>query len=215
MATATKRFDSALEYQALREEMLSAKKFVFERPLLIVTVAIAGLKLLDVKYLFILPLSISLLLLFNFWFTINRLISVARIIAYIQLELEEEAIGSWIGWETCLRFYRMWLNTTPNYKAVVDEKIDMKSIPSAFTFYPPIYYFHAATVLLTVIGSITIALSQENIINSLCAFITFFVGCVSVCYFIKYNTGAMRILIERNRVIWSIVFDQIKVLGKK
>jgi hypothetical protein len=45
------------------------------------------------------------LLVFNFWFTINRLGSAARIVAYIQVVLE--AGRPWRGWETSLRSYRI------------------------------------------------------------------------------------------------------------
>lgn len=208
-------FGSELEYQTLREELLSAKKYVFERPLVISTLAIAGLKLLEDKYLFVLPLSVSLLLLFNFWFTVNRLMSAARIVAYVQLELEESVHGSWIGWETCLRYYRKWLKSTPNAKEEVDKLIDREAIPDALMYYPPIYYFHVGMIILSVIAAIAIAGVQYNTVNVTCAVITFTVGCFSGRYFFRYKPDFMRTLIERNRVIWHLVFERIQSVGEK
>ena len=55
--------------------------------------------------------------------------SAARIIAYIQLELEERAIGKWVGWETCLRYYRKWLKTDPDEKVKdISEEIDKNAV---------------------------------------------------------------------------------------
>jgi len=93
------------EYNTLREELLQAKKYIFERPVLIVALCIGATSLVAAPYVGLLPLVLAFATLYNFRFTSNRLMSVARIVAYIQLELEERAIGKWVGWETCLRYY--------------------------------------------------------------------------------------------------------------
>ncbi len=83
------------EYQTLRQELLESRKYVFERPLLILTAGAAGLNTLKSEYLPLLPVGLGILILFNLWFTINRLLSAARITSYIQLELEERCHGPW------------------------------------------------------------------------------------------------------------------------
>ena len=211
----TPRFKPEQEYQSLREELLQAKKYVFERPLVIAALAVAGLKFLELEYLFILPLTIALLLIFNFWFTINRLLSAARIVAYIQLELEEANFSTWVGWETSLRYYRKWLKATPNVDDVVETGMDQEAIPDALMYYPPIYFFHIGMLILSVIGSLIIVSAQYNSINIGFALATIIIGCISVRYFYINRPGLMREQIERNRVIWSKVFDVMKTLGKR
>jgi len=84
------------EYSFLREELDMNRRFVFERPLLIVGAALAAaVPLADKRAFFLLPLPFLAVLLFNLWFTINRLQSSARIIGYIQLVHEGEK--NWIG----------------------------------------------------------------------------------------------------------------------
>jgi hypothetical protein len=101
------------EYKALREELLLATKYVFERPLLILALVAAGSRVMETGYAILLLVLVAALLLFNFWFTFNRLSSAARIAAYVQIELEARAYGRWVGWETCLREYRRWLKGDP------------------------------------------------------------------------------------------------------
>jgi hypothetical protein len=92
------------EYKVLRQELEMNRKFVFERPLLVVGATLAGalsprIGLLTIPFLGV--------LLFNLWFTYNRLWSSARIVAYIQLV--HEGISKefeWIGWERALMKFR-------------------------------------------------------------------------------------------------------------
>ena len=72
----------AQEYDTLRKELSESKKYVFERPLVIVGVGLGLLTTQTVTYGVVLAASLSGLLLFNLWFTVNRLMSVARIVAY-------------------------------------------------------------------------------------------------------------------------------------
>jgi hypothetical protein len=78
--------DMKTEYTSLREELLQYRRYIFERPLLIVGAGIA-LSRADTS-LVVMPPLVAVLLTFNFWFTVNRLRSSARIVAYIQSALE-------------------------------------------------------------------------------------------------------------------------------
>ena len=144
-------FGPSEEYKSLREEMLQAKKYVFERPLFIAAIATAGWRAIDKEFIFLLLVLVSSLLLFNFWFTVNRLLSAARIAAYIQLEIEERSHGHWIGWETCLREYRLWLNDERSKKREeIDNILRTKVVPDALMFYDAIYRLHIGLMALTV-----------------------------------------------------------------
>ena len=87
------------EYDTLRNELLEAKRHIFERPLIIAALTAAGLQFLDKPFALALPSVVALLTLFNFWFTLNRIQSANRIVAYIQLVLEPSAKLQWIGWD--------------------------------------------------------------------------------------------------------------------
>jgi hypothetical protein len=83
--------EASQEYNTLRQELLEAKRYVFERPLAIAAVAAIGLQSFEKPQHIALPFALSLLTLFNYWFTVNRLQSAARIVAYINLVLEPTA----------------------------------------------------------------------------------------------------------------------------
>lgn len=81
------------EYQTLRQELLESKRYVFERPLLIGAAGIAALGAFREIQAAVVPLVMVGLLLFNLWFTVNRLRSASRIVAYIQLQLEAQPLS--------------------------------------------------------------------------------------------------------------------------
>src|SRR5438552_2049956 len=147
------RIDPAHEYNSLRQELLEAKRYVFERPLAITALAAIGLQVFDKPQHVALPMAVALLTLFNFWFTINRLQSASRIVAYIQLVLEPSATHQWIGWETSLRYYRTWLKSQER-TAYVDAKVDRTAAPDALMYYPPVYYFHGALIAVAVVAAL-------------------------------------------------------------
>ncbi len=93
------------EYKALRDELIQAKGYVFERPIVIAALAVASTKFLEKPVLFVIPSLVAMVFLFNLWFSVNRLRSATRIVAYIQCVLEEKVV-TWQGWETSLRHYR-------------------------------------------------------------------------------------------------------------
>ncbi len=198
------KFEVKDEYETLREELLQAKKNVFERPLVIAALAIAGLKFIDKEYVVILPVAMSLIALFNYWFTINRLMSAARIVAYIQVVLENKSNDDeWLGWETSLRFYRKWQRKNKsNMKNIIKNELETDALPNSFLYYPPIYYFHIFIILSAVISSVTMAVMSGEKISIIFSVITCVVFLISIKYFYRYVPGKVRTLIEENRVIW-------------
>lgn len=70
------------EYETLRQELSDNKKYVFERPLLIITAAfIFSDFVLETPFAMLFPILVIYLLLFNLKFTRNRLNSSARIVS--------------------------------------------------------------------------------------------------------------------------------------
>lgn len=204
------------EYQTLREELLLAKKYVFERPLLILALGLGGINALEKSYFGVVLPVLAGILLFNFWFTANRLISAARIVAYIPLELEEGKYGRWVGWETCLRWYRKWLKTDPEKKKQdIDQEMDIDAIPDAMMYYPPIYQLHLVLIVLTTLVSFREVICNPTALHLVCAGATLAVLIGFLPYCIKYRPSIMRTLIERNRVIWGHVFKYMISKGKK
>lgn len=197
------------EYQTLRQELLESKRYVFERPLLIATAGIAALSAVKGGYAAAVPLFLVIFLLFNFWFTVNRLHSAARIISYIQLELEEKKFGPWKGWETCLREYRRWLKTTPDAKEFVDSELDKEAVPDALMYYPPIYRLHLGIACLAIISSIVFAILDINWFTITCFAATIILAIWFFQAAYKYQPKLMRTGIERNCVIWKQVLTKM------
>ena len=210
------------EYRTLREELLQARKYVFERPLLIIAIGIGGLKVLEGPYVATLPPIVAGLLVFNFGFTATRLMSAARIVAYIQLELEEGKHGVWIGWESCLRWYRKWMKSDPdNKRAEIDDERDKEAIPDALMYYSPLYQLHIVLIALTVISSIVILVVSESLIsvgsflNLACFGLTLLFAGKCYRYTREFHPDIMKGLIERERVIWHYALEYMGREGKK
>jgi len=196
------RVSPAQEYDTLRDELNQSKKYVFERPLAIVGVGVALLTAESVQYGTTLPALLTGLLLFNFWFTVNRLMSASRIVAYIQVVLEGDAI--WRGWETSLREYRIWIKDDPKAKKqIVESELDRKALPDALMYYPPIYQIHVAFVLLCLIAGFLLTIKQPNAINIAATVVLVLLAGVFARYCWKWKPRNMRSLIERNIVIWQ------------
>jgi hypothetical protein len=117
------------EYRTLREELARNQAFVFERPLVIVGAALtagvaastAGFELdkpTNVAWLALavgfLSAALILMLVFNLFFTQDRMLTNSRIIAYIQLFHDEGQINC-KGWEDALRRRRRWTKENPEY----------------------------------------------------------------------------------------------------
>jgi hypothetical protein len=195
------RIGPAQEYVTLRDELNQSKKYVFERPLLIVGAGVAMLNVEVVQYSGALPALLTGLLLFNYWFTINRLMSASRIVAYIHVVLEGDA--GWKGWETSLREYRIWIKDDPKAKKqIVESELNQKAVPDALMYYPPIYQLHIASVVLCLIAGGLLTIKLPNTLNVAATGLLVLLAGVFARYCWKWKPSKMRSLIERNIVIW-------------
>jgi len=200
------------EYDTLREELLQAKKYIFERPLLIVALCVGASSLVARPYVGILPLVLSLVSLYNYWFTANRLMSAARIVAYIQLELEERKIGKWVGWETCLRYHRKWQKLNKDKEIVVEDK---DFIPEAILYYPQIHKLHIVLMFGALTGSAAITITSFSLVNIACLICVGYVTYLFCPDIKKYNPNWAKQLSEYNRAIWKQVFNYMVSKGAK
>lgn len=199
------------EYQSLRQELLESKRYVFERPLLIAAAGIAALGAFRdayAAYASAVPLLMAGLLLFNLWFTVNRLYSAGRIVAYIQLQLEEQQVGPWKGRETCLREYRKWIRK-PDAPEIVDRDLDWTAVPDALMYYPAIYQLHIGIAVLALISSASVALGSPSLVSRACSGGTFLLIAWFIVSAIRYRPAKLRTTIERNRVIWTHVLREM------
>jgi len=200
------------EYESLRGELAQSRKYMFERPLAIVAlglILIAGGHAGSAVWAALL----AGVLLFNFWFTANRLGSAAQIIAYIQVVLEGEAL--WEGWESSLRKYRMWVKGTPDLEKIVRAELTESdaAVPDALMAYRPIYLLHIALVVVTSVAGVVIAVTSPNVLNVLaaCALAPIVVAFAWHCF--KWNPCYMRTLIEREGIIWTHAL-KLKATGR-
>jgi hypothetical protein len=197
------RYNAEKEYETLRSEMLQGKQYVFERPILIITASIAFIQFVDKQYAIYFPLIIIGLLSFNLWFTVNRMGSMARIIAYIQLVLENDE-SNWYGWETSLRNYRKWLKL--NRKSVDQIQIEDEAVYDNLGYYPTIFYMH---IIVTVLVFLILAIFSINHLESsniTWSLLTLGLLVLFIGYAIKNRPNKIKPKIEKNRQIWRMVF---------
>lgn len=137
------------EYESLRQEQNENRKYVFERPLLIVT---AGFVLFQYTtkshFTLIFPVIFIFLMLFNLAFTRNRLQSSARIVAYLRLMIEEQDSSDY-KWETFLSKYREFEET------------------KGLRYYPIIYWFHIIAILFILVFEVLLYLECSSDITSI------------------------------------------------
>ena len=205
------------EYRFLRQEHEANRKFVFERPLLIVGATLAAMVTLSDKgILGLLPVPFLVVLAFNLWFTFNRMQSSARIVAYIQL-VHEELRLPWIGWENSLRNYRIWEATRAQPGRENNTNSPAKDLPQyeSMTFYGPIFYFHlvlgALLTIALVLESAALHKLMTGIYRSaeLVPVIFNIVALVSfIWFFYRYRPSQLRQAIERKRSTWLEVLSQ-------
>ena len=203
------------EYRFLRQELEMNRKFVFERPLLIVTATLtAAITLTQKEILGVLSLPFLAILAFNLWFTFNRLESNARIVAYIQLVHES---NNWLAprWESALRAYRKWCSRLEKGEATPPEiNADVQQYDS-MAYYGPIFYFHlylAALVALILVIRADLPQSilslragaREALILSLNGVLLLLFG----LYSSKFRPSKLRHSIEWKRRAWESVFEQ-------
>lgn len=208
----TEKLTPHAEYTTLRGELDQSKKYVLERPLLIVGV---GITLMTTKTepaaVVVLPTLMTGLLLFNFWFTVNRLISGARIVAYILLVLEPSAPLPWAGWESSLRKYRVWSATTPNAQEIIDERMKDRDIPDSLMYYGPIFWLHVALVVSSTITAIRFTYEDPKPVNIIAVCVTMIAVVAFAIYAKRWLPSRMQTMIERNLVIWGLALGGTSV----
>ena len=197
------------EYRFLREELKGNRRLVFERPLIIAGATFAAAFTVSKHGLLgLMPLPFLIVLVFNLWFTVNRLQSSARIIAYLQLVHEERVTKRWIGWESALRKHREWQFANKDFSTEWEGRDNFKRYDH-LAYYSGIYYFHLLLGLI-----ITIVLVGNS--RSFLAFIDGTASTVDIvqlatnCLFIFLFVLALRPFrpkklkygIETNRQIW-------------
>jgi len=199
------------EYSTLRDELLQNKKYVFERPLLIITAAgIASVKLSGEPSLAFLPLLLVIVLLSNLWFTVNRLQSNARIIAYIAVVLESGSDAIWVGWENALRQHRMWSKRhTPEEQSAERLKyFDPCSVPDAMSFYPALWWLHLATVTVALVSAGAAVIAKHDALMITASALTVATAVIFLYYaFGPDRPGKMRDLIEVQTATWKIILS--------
>ena len=139
----------AVEAKFLREEIVANKRLVFERPLIIVSAAIAAQFVSGSGGVIEILLGVCALG-FNLWFTVNRLASNARIIAYLQLVHDRLVVEWWVGWETALRLYRLGCSNSPPPRAEVSKLRFTAPQEDSLRFYGPIFYLPILAALALV-----------------------------------------------------------------
>ncbi|MBI9050895.1 MAG: hypothetical protein JEZ00_15850 [Anaerolineaceae bacterium] len=198
------------EYDSLRSESMQNKQYVFERPLLIITAfGIAVVQFNNDTAVSLLPCLLIIVLLMNLWFTVNRMKSLARIVAYISVFLEPKSEMKWIGWENSLRVYRIWGKkySKKEKEDNLSKLIDESAIPDAMTFYAPLFWLHVVMMLIALIVSALLTFSIPDLIHiipfgiTLVASIIFAIFCMG-----PYHPKKMRDLIEVQRATWIAVF---------
>ncbi len=144
--------DMKTEYESLRQELHQNRQYVFERPLLIVGAGVAFAT--QEKIAVVVPPLVAVLLTFNFWFTVNRLRSSARIVTYIQLVLEER-VCRWIGWESALRCSRQWKqrHKSDGTMREIEAHVDNELNQDVLMYFGPTLWLHLVLGVGTAFGA--------------------------------------------------------------
>ena len=156
-------FGPAQEYEALRTELQESRSYVFERPLIILG-AVAGIaafgaeKMKGGEYMALLPPLITALMIYNLWSTAWRQSTSSRIVAYIQVALEEQARDAdpqWWGWETCLREYRN--DHEGDVETCVRAKMKKACArPDPLMYWEVLWFLHIVIVFVALVVSIAL-----------------------------------------------------------
>lgn len=204
-------FSKAEEYKSLRDELRESKQYVFERPLLAITAILAAAQFVDKHQLAFLPFVAISLLTFNFWFTVNRLRSSSRIVAYVQIVIENVNHENWIGWENFLRYQRIWLKQNEkDFSAIISKYIEKDAVPDALFYYPAIFNFHVAVVVVSCIASVAFAYRELSVTNLLALAATISASVYFLSSTIISRPSKMKGLLEEYRIITLEVLKYIK-----
>ena len=201
------------EYKFLRQELETNRKFVFERPLLIVGVTLtlsAAMKESLTGLSWFLPILLLTVLVFNLWFTFNRLWSSSRIVAYIQLVHEGGKKLPWIGWENALHEFRRMA-----YRMNKQGQNLLKRTPDTYHsmgYYAPIFYFHLVIglgamilVILPNNGLGAVELVGSARMHPIYLYTNVISLVVFLLAFVLFRPAKVRYAIEQNRNIWKSV----------
>lgn len=207
------------EYKFLRQEHENNRRFVFERPLVIVGATLAAAFSLSEKGLLgMMPVPFLAVLIFNLWFTFNRLASSARIVAYLQLVLEPSAQYRWIGWESSLRLYRTTTGTVERERRIESAVTERVSKPQTMWFYRPIFFFHMALgilvtfILISQSDSLQRLLHQQGKYTDLLAMITNVVAMlVFAGAFWSYRPSKLHGVIDQECQVWPKVLHHLEL----
>jgi hypothetical protein len=210
------------EYTSLREELEMNRRFVFERPLAILTAGFVGVLVLsNTAWAVLIMIPILGVLLFNLWFTANRLRSGARIIAYLQLVHEPPQEREWVGWENALRLWRLKALERKREHLPFPADIGEEMKYDVNRFYGQIFRFHlgigvaSSTLLLIRHASPELFLSTDQpVSNSVlaagaAATIAYLAGCLTLRD-ADYRGG-----IERERRRWLEVLPRTDNAGNR
>lgn len=201
------------EYESLRSELLQNKQFVFERPLLIITaIAVASTQLSEKQSILLLPILLIFVLLINLWFTVERMWSNARIVAYFEIFVESDQCQKWIGWEKSLRYYRIWnkTQTKEKFKEFIRTHINPAAIPDSGMFYPSIFWLHVGMVLLAMVVAVLPLMEKMTLVPLVASSAAVVLGLVFIGFCCsKFRPNKMKDMIEVQRVIWVEVYKNI------
>jgi hypothetical protein len=202
------------EYKFLRQEHEANRKLVFERPILIVAATLAAAFGTAERGSLGLTVPFLSVLVFNLWFTFNRLESSARIVAYIQLIHEGDAKLPWIGWENAVRRYRRWLFDVERGAAKSPTTDGEVRQFDSMAFYGPIFSFHVilGIIVTGVLVARSDALHRFGLGTSDPGDIWKLFGVVGavlmfVVFAARFRPGKVRHLTEWKRRAWMEVFN--------
>ena len=74
-------------------------------------------------------------------------------------------------------------------------------------YYPPVYYFHGALMAVSVLEGFVQFKHETAMWARALSLIAVGVGIWSLIYFQRWRPSRLRVLIERNRVIWQAVLE--------
>lgn len=201
------------EYRALLEEHRKNRGYIFGSPIIALGVTAAAMQFYSKgkEGQFILAVAIFIIC-YSLWFLGNRLRSDARIVSYIQLVHEGEFISKWVGWETLLRQYRIWIYTHEkkgDLEELRSKKIVEEAIPRALLFYPAIWTLYTVLVIaacvLTIIKSFPLTLDETVV-----GFVT---AIVATVLFLYYSLGSLHpkrlnSVYELERATWICILEK-------